>query len=192
MGITKNEINLALEIFSNPENRYNSNSLSKKLGISAMGSFKIIKKLEKENIIKGEKFGKAVFYEIDLDNDYARQYIKLLLKRKSEQTSNYIKRWIAEIRKIKNAELSILFGSVIIKENQAKDIDILFVTSQKNYLDLKKEIEEINIINIKKIHPIFQSKKDLEENIKKRDKVILNAIKGIVVFGEDVLIDILK
>ena len=50
----------------------------------------------------------------------------------------------------------------------------------------------INIkINGKNIHAIYQSPEDLQNNIKKQDKIVLNAIKGVVAFGEDNIIGVL-
>ncbi len=186
--ITKNEMDFVLLIFKSPETDFNANSLSKRLGISSMGALKIARRLEKENIIQSKKLGNAKFYSINFDNEYAKEYIRFLLKRESEQSYPYIKVWIREIKKIKSANLAILFGSVLKKDKKARDIDVVLVTDKKNYKKLKKEVEGINEINIKKIHPIYQTKDDLKRNIKDRHKPILNGIKGVVVFGEDTFI----
>jgi len=85
----------------------------------------------------------------------------------------------------------ILFGSVLNKHKEAKDIDILLITNKRKFLKLKKEINEINLLNIKKLHPVYQTKDDFKENLKK-DKIVLNAIKGIIIFGEDVIIRLLE
>lgn len=191
-SITPNEINFVLQILKNPKQDYNANSISKELGISSMGALKIAKKLEKENILVSKKLGKAIFYSINYKSDYAKQYLSFILKKQAEQSNPYIKRWISEIRKVKNSDIAILFGSVLSKNDKANDIDVLFVASQKNFSELKKEIENINRLNDKKIHPVYQSEQDLIENIKKEDKVVLNAIKGIVVFGEDIFLDSVK
>ena len=191
-SITQNEINFVLQILKNPKQDYNANSISKEIEISSMGALKIAKKLEKENVLVSRKLGKAVFYSINYKNSYSMQYLLFILKKQAEHSPPYIKRWISEIKKIKRADLGILFGSVILKYDKANDVDVLFVASQKNFRELKKEIEEINKLNDKKIHPIYQSKQDLIENINKGDKIILNAIKGIVVFGEGLFLDLLK
>jgi len=47
-------------------------------------------------------------------------------------------------------------------------------------------------LNTKKIHPVYQTREDFRKNIKKEDKPLLSAIKGIVAFGEDVIIDLLS
>jgi len=190
MSITSNEIKFILELFKNPETDYNANSIAKKIGLSAMGALKIAKKLQKENILISKRFGKAVFYKLN-NNEYTRNYIKFLLKKEAESADPYIKKWINEIKKIKNAESVILFGSVLNKHKEAKDIDILLITNKRKFLKLKKEINEINLLNIKKLHPVYQTKDDFKENLKK-DKIVLNAIKGIIIFGEDVIIRLLE
>lgn len=190
MNITDNEIKIVLRIFKNPEVDYNANSIAKHIEISSMGALKIVKRLQKENILTSKKLGKAIFYKLN-NNDYTKQYIKFLLKRESESSTSYIKKWINEIKKIKSADSAILFGSILKKHKEAKDIDVLLITNKRKILKLKKEIEEINLINTKRLHPIYQTKEDIIKNIKK-DKILLNAIKGIVVFGEDLIIKLLK
>ncbi len=190
--ITNNEMFFVLNILKSPEVEYNANSMAKQIGISSMGALKIARKLEKENILISRELGKARFYKLNIENDYVRQYVIFLLKREAEQSSSYIKMWINEAKKIKNADAAILFGSVLKRQKEAEDIDLLLITDKKKFQRLRKEIEDINLINLKKLHPIYQSKQDLKKNIKEEDKVILNAIKGIVIFGEDKIMDLIK
>jgi predicted nucleotidyltransferase len=183
---------LVLAILKSPEIGYNANSLAKHLGLSSMGALKIVKRLEEENILISRKVGQANIYSINFKGEYARQYIRFLLKKDANDSSPYIRRWIRELEKIKSADGITLFGSVMNKEDQAKDIDVLVVVNQKNFNSVKKEIESINMINEKKIHPIYQSKEDIKKNISDGDKVILNAIKGIILSGDDVFMEILQ
>ncbi len=181
-----------LNILKSPESKYNANNIAKVIGISAMGALKILKKLEKEEILKSKKIGNAKIYNINFDSEYALQYITFLLKKESEHSEPYIKRWIRELSKLKKAELIILFGSVLKIEKEARDIDTLIVINKHNFNDIKKQIEELNLLNDKKIHPLYQTKKDLQKYIKEENKVILNSLKGIFISGEGVLLDILK
>ncbi len=191
-NITDKEMLFVLTIFKSPETEYNANSIAKRIGISSMGALKIAKRLEKENILISRKLGRAIFYKLNFENDYVRQYIKFLLKREAEQAPSYVKRWITDIKKIKSADSAVLFGSVLKKHEGARDIDVLLVTDKKRFSKLKKEVKDIDIVNIKKLHPLYQTKDDLKKNIKKQDKPILNAVKGIVVFGEDEIISLLE
>lgn len=190
--ITANEVVFLLRLFKNPKTEYNANSIAKEMEISSMGALKIAKKLEKEKLIISKQLGKAKFYRLNQNSEYTTRCLQFLLRREAEHSPAYVKRWINEVRKIKNADGAILFGSVLVKQEQANDIDILLITDNKRTIKLKKEIEKINQLNVKKIHPLYQSREDLKKNILKEDKVILNAIKGIVIFGEDELIELIE
>jgi len=187
--ITKAEMNIVLKLVKSPEVDYNANSLAKIIGITAMGTLKIFKRLENESILKSKKIGKAVIYRINTENSYACRYVELILSRESFYLNPQIKRWVEEFKKIKNAYSIILFGSVLEKTNPS-DIDVLLITDQKRFPKLQQEIKELNKINIKKIHPMYQTYNDIIKNIKKRDKPILNAIKGVVVFGEKFFLEV--
>ena len=187
--ITSNEMIFVLNILKSPEISYNANSMAKAIGISRMGALKIAKKLEKENILISKELGKAKFYSLNLKSDYAKEYVKFLLKREAEQAHPYVKVWIEDIRKIKSAGAAILFGSVLRKYKEAGDIDVMLIINPKAYKGAQKEISEIDALNTKKIHPLYQTKNDFIKNLKKEDKPLLSAIKGIAVFGEDIIIN---
>ena len=190
--ITKKEMELILTIFKNPTDDFNANNISIKIGITPMGALKIMKRLEKQGILTSKKIGKAVFYKINLDKDYVADYLIFLLKREAELSSPYIKRWINEARRINSADIAILFGSALKKESKANDIDILIVTDQKRFKKAKNEIEDINEISEPKLHAVYQTLNDLKENIRRKDAVVLSAIKGIIAIGYRDLIKILK
>ncbi len=190
--ITNNEMMFVLNMLKSPEISYNSNSMAKVLGISRMGALKIAGRLEKENIILSKELGKAKFYSLNLDSDYVSEYVKFLLKREAEHVHPYVKVWIEDIRKVKSADAAILFGSVLKKHKEARDIDVMVIINQKNYRKVQKQISEIDALNTKKIHPMYQTKEDFIKNLKKEDKPLLSAIKGITALGEDVITDLIN
>jgi len=187
--ITKAEMDVVLKLVKSPEVDYNANSLAKIVGITAMGALKILKRLESESILKSKKIGKAVIYRVNTESSYARRYVELILSRESLHANPPVKRWIEELRKIKNVDIIVLFGSVLEKSNP-NDIDVLLITDQKRFPKLQQEIKELNEINIKKIHPMYQTYHDIIKNIKRRDNPLLNAIKGIIVIGEEKFMEI--
>ena len=192
MDITNNEMVFVLTIFKSPEAEYNANSIAKLMGISSMGALKIGRRLEKEDVIVSRELGKAKFYRLNLGSEYVRDYVKFLLKREAEQAHPYVKVWIGELKKLKSADAAMLFGSVLRRHKGARDIDVVLVTDEKKFAKLKREVEDVNLVNVKRLHPVYQSKEDLVNNVIKGDKVLLAAIKGIVVFGEDLLMGCLK
>jgi predicted transcriptional regulator len=190
--ITGNEMRFVLSVLKSPEAEYNASTMARHLGISPMGALKIARRLEKEGILVSRKLGKARFYGLNIGSSYVGQYVKFLLRRESERASPYVKAWISDIKRIKNADAALLFGSVLKKHREAKDIDVVFITSQRKFPGLKKEVEALNQVTIQKVHPIYQTEKDIKENIKKGDRPLLSALKGLVVFGEDVIIRLLR
>lgn len=192
MDITEKEMQFILLLFKNPEKEYNAHIIAKELNMSSMGALKIAKRLEKEQLLTSKQLGKAIFYKLTLNNEYTKQYTSFLLKREAETAHPYLKRWITEIKKIKNADITLLFGSIIRKQKEAKDIDVLVITDQKRFEAVKKEIEGINAMNPKKIHAVYQTRKDFRENIEKGDKIVLDALNGIIVYGEEILIKVMQ
>ena len=182
-------MNVVLTLVKSPETMYNANNISTVVGITPMGALKILKRLEQESIIKSRKIGKASIYRLNVEDAYARKYTFLILVREAQHANPQIRRWITELKKIKNADMIILFGSVLEKNNP-NDIDILLITDQKRFPKLQQEIKELNEINIKKIHPMYQTYNDIIKNIRLRDKPLLNAIKGIIVMGEEKFLDV--
>jgi len=144
--ITKKEMELVLFIFKNPEKEHNANNIASKINITPMGALKIMKKLDKQGILKAKKIGKAVFYKINFEKNYTEDYLIFLLKREAETATPYVKRWVSELKELKNADIITLFGSVLDKESKSNDIDALLVTGQRKFGKLKEEISKINKI----------------------------------------------
>jgi len=188
LNITKKEMEAVLKLVKSPEVMYNANSLAKELDLSAMGSLKILKRLEKEGVVKARQIGKAAIYRVD-DNEYAKKYLNLLFAREILQSSALVRRWANDLRKVKHADMIVLFGSVL-KKHDPNDVDVLFVTEQKKYKKLQQEVKKLSEMNVKKIHPMYQSREDIVKNIQKRDKPLLNAIKGVVVAGEEMFLEV--
>ncbi len=191
--ITENEMEAILLLLKDFDADYNANNLSKKLGITPMGALKILKKMEKQKLLNAKQMGKAMFYKPNLNSNYTRNFLKFLLQKKAEETKPGVKRWVKELRKLQdNAEIGILFGSVLEKESY-NDVDLLIVLKQSQNSKINILINEISRINIKKIHVIKQTKEDVKQNIKKGDKVVLNAIKnGIVLFGYEKILKVIQ
>ena len=64
---------------------YNPSNIADELGVTRVGTFKALKELERKGLVKGKEFGKATFYRVDLNDDYARKNVELLLMEKSRQ-----------------------------------------------------------------------------------------------------------
>ncbi len=179
--LTEKEKQILLHLFKDFTTRYNARSISAKVDMTPRGALKALKALENQNFVTAEPFGKAIEYRFNTQSAIAKKTIELFLMEEAEQEH---KRWLEEFKNFEEAEIILLFGSVTRKTKTYNDVDLLLTVKQENYAALKKRIEEKNKILLKKIHPVFQAPNDLPENIKKKDAVVLDAIRtGVVLKG---------
>ena len=189
MELTKQQEILKL-IFKDFLTFYNSRSISKKIKISHVGAFKILKKLGKKELVNPKKIGRAIIYSINKENPLTLKEIEIILIIESQ---NY-KRWIEEFKSIKEkAEFVILFGSILKKGAYARDIDLLVIAKKENFRDINKLINERQNFLNKKIHLILQSLEEFKQDLEKKNKTIMEIIRtGVVLFGQDKFIEVLK
>ena len=192
VSLTTNEARTMDFLIRNFSKNYNINQSAKKLNISPGGMFKILKKLKKQNFLTEKKLGNNIFYKINYQSYESLDACKFALTEKKE--TPYIKVWINDLDVLKKkADLAILFGSVLEKGREARDIDLLLVFNKRNLEDIENLIISINKIKPKKIHAIYQTKEDLIKNLKKKDKAILEEIRiGIILWGREVLVEAIK
>ena len=190
-SLTSTENAVLLTLFKDFSKNYNANSLSKLVGITPRGALKILKHLKKLNLVISRQFGKATFYKVNLEDYYAFRTVETLLISEAREKAP---RWLSEFQNLfKSVEIAIIFGSIVRQPKEANDIDILLVFPPKKMKEIKTFILKKNRILLKPIHPIMQLPKDLKTNLKKKDPVVLNALKqGYVLQGYDKLIEKVK
>lgn len=187
VNFTENEKRALLVLLKDAFTYHNSNSLSKKLNISRVGSMKILKKLEENNILKTINIGKSIVYKINFNDDYVCDVMTFLL---SDESNDY-KRWKNEFKELFNKNrIVIIFGSALINYSKANDIDLL-VIGQENFL--MNIINEKQKILSKKIHLINITNKEFLNNLDEKQKSIVEIIKtGIVLYGQSKYVELLK
>jgi len=189
-ALTVNEMKSLLMLLKEPSEEYNARTLGKKQGITPMGALKILKKMGRQNILKPRKMGNAVYYEPNLGEEYPRKLFEFLLRKEAEEASPRVRRWVREARKLfGKSEAAILFGSVLEKEDHA-DVDLLLILTPAQGRKIDQEMEQLNSMSVKKIHAVKQTKKDLVENVRKKDPVVLNALSGgIIAYGYEKIVE---
>lgn len=187
---TKTEKDIMIKLVKDFTTEYNPSNIAKELNVTRVGTFKVLRELEKEGLVKGKTLGKARFYTVNLNDEYTRKNVEVLLM---EQAKSY-QRWVNEFKELfEYVKIAILFGSIIRNEDKANDIDLLLVFDAKNNQKINSIIKERNDILIKRVHPVKQTIGDLKDNIRKKDKVILSALKnGIVLYGFEKLLEVIK
>ena len=172
-------------------NLYKKNTirmLAKQLNLSPMGAQKILKKFETEKILIKEKIGNGIFYNIDLNNEVAFKLAELILTQ--NKLSSYARVYARDLEKLReNVKVCVLFGSVLIKGEKARDIDVLVIIEEKNFKEVEREKQEIEKIATKPLHFMYQTQKDFENNIKKGDKPLLEIVRtGVVLWGQNLVL----
>ena len=159
-------------------------SLSKEIGISRVGAWKLLKKLEKEDLILLSKIGKGKTSINRINLNWNNQILekKLALALTEEAVKN--QRWINNFKDLENkVDFLIIYGSILHSQKEANDIDIMGITNK--FLDVEKSINNIQKTHLKKIHMINLTEKEFKEELKK-NKAFTDAVKkGIILFGQE-------
>ncbi len=188
--LTRKEKETLLILFKDFTSFYNANSISKVLNISHVGAQKIFKRLLQENIVVSKTIGKAITYKLNFDEDYVSQLIAFLL---ADETCNF-KRWKEEFKEIfKKDRIVMLFGSAIKDYVHAQDIDIMIVLENKDLKEVNKILKKKEEILPKKLHVIKLTHQDLSNNLKQKDKAIINIAKNaIILYGQNKYVEAMK
>lgn len=187
--IPKNTKKIILYLLRNLE-LVNINQISKKLNISVGSAFKILKELEKNNIVLSNNLGNAKFYQINLNNKETIRWCEILLLEEKRNLRGYSKIYGDEIQKFEHSELIILFGSVLSNKD-FNDIDVLFITNKPK--EITKFCLSLSKVRTKPIIPLILKKEDFIKEIKNKKEVVLNIIRtGVVLKGESVFLEVLR
>lgn len=190
VDLTQNERKAILILFKDFTNYYNANSISKVLGISHVGAQKIFKRLYNNNIIISKNIGKAIIYKLKLDDDYVIKLISFLL---ADEANNF-KRWKQEFKELSNKNrIIMIYGSVIKNYTKAKDIDIMVVLDKKHIKQVNKILKQKQEVLSKELHAIKLTHKDLLDNVKNRNKAIIDIVKNaVIIYGQDKYVEVIK
>ena len=164
LSLSDNEFSVISFLVRNFTERLTIRNIAQRLEFSPAGVFNILKKLEKENIVTGQKLGTGLFYSMNFENRIAERLaaIVLLYSDKSEKVSDeHLKQAKAAIFDKKNL---LLIKEVSIVESSIPGVNVMVKTE-----------EEFSLL------------------LKNRDAEILQLLrKGTVLFGEDRIIAIIK
>lgn len=188
--LTKNEKNVLRYIMANYSIYSSINKIAKECKITPNGAYKILKKFEEEKILKFKQISNIKSYYLDFENSKTKNIMELALSPKI--IKGRIKYRAGDLEPLKKiTKICILFGSYISDKKEPNDLDVLFVFDKKNYNEYKKTLNKIKEICPVAIHDVIQTEQDLVNNIKKRDKVIMNILeKGIFLWGQSTIVKV--
>ncbi|MBU2638979.1 MAG: nucleotidyltransferase domain-containing protein [Nanoarchaeota archaeon] len=190
VSLTSAERESLLLLFKDFTAFYNANSISKILNISHVGAQKLFKRLLKENLVISRQIGKSINYRLNFDEAYVSQLIAFLLA----DEANGFKRWKEEFKEIfQEGRIIMIYGSAIKNYASAHDIDIVVVMDKKDIKEINKFINKKEGMLPKKLHAIMATQQDLLENLKKRNKAIIDIVKNaVILYGQDKYVEIMK
>lgn len=170
-------------------------SISKEISMSRVGAWKVLKKLESEKLIllSSVGSGKTSTYTISLnwENPIVEKMLAMIL---TEETLKN-QRWLSNFSELEGkTEFSIIYGSILKNPKEANDIDIInIVSSKKNFIDLERIITKVQKTQTKKIHASNFTQKEFKNELKKPNKIFIDAIKkGAVLFGQERFIQLIR
>ena len=169
-------------------------SIAKGIGMTRVGTWKVLKKLESEHLIILSPLGtgKTSTYNISLnwDNSLVEKKLSLIL------TEDAIKnqRWADNFSELKNkVNFLIIYGSIIHSPKEANDIDILGITNKNKFIEIEESIKKIQKTQIKKIHILNFTEAEFKQELEKSNKAFIDAIKkSIILFGQEKFIKFVR
>ena len=192
ISLTENRSKVLNFLIRNFSKKNSIRMVAKEVGLSPMGTQKILKEFEVEGMVEKEKIGTGIFYSVNLNNEVGFKLAELILLQ--NKLNSYAKIYAKDLEQLKKyISACVLFGSVLIKGEKAKDIDVLVIIDKKNFERVEEEKRRLEKISVKPIHFIYQTQKDFNGNVKKRDEPILDMIKkGAVLWGQDFILKGIK
>lgn len=169
-------------------------SLAKETGMSRVGIWKVLKKLEKESIIFLSQVGKGktstYIVKLNWDSPVIEKKLSLILTEDATKQE----RWINNFTNLENkVNFIILYGSILNFPKEANDIDIICVTNKKNLGNINDIIFKIQQTQIKKIHAINFTPEEFKKELEKPNRAFIDAVKkGIIIFGQDNFIKFIR
>lgn len=170
-------------------------TLAKELGLSRVGTWKLLKKMESEKLIVLSKTGSGktstCIISLNLDNPLVEKNLAVYLTEDALKNQ----RWMNTFAELESkADFLMLYGSIMNSPKEAKDIDILGITSNKNkFIEIEKSIKNIQKTQMQKIHAIHFTPLEFKQELEKPNKAFIDAIKkGVILFGQEKFITFMK
>ncbi len=170
LSVSKSEFNVIGFLIRNFSKRFTIRSIASMLKISAAGAHAVLKKLEKNGVVKAERLGTGLFYEIDLENKTGKHLAAISLL-------NHF-----DVKKIDYGEIE--------KESKAAIFDgkkIVAVTGNSD------GVRDICYRDFKELKVICKEEDEFAEALRSKEKEVLEILEnGNVLFGEELVLNSIK
>jgi len=165
LSLSDNEFSVLSFLVRNFTERLTIRSIAQRLGFSAAGVFNILKKLEKQNIVVGQRLGTGLFYSVNFENRIGEHLAAIVLLYSDDKIT-------FDVEQLKQAKAAIF--------------------DKKNLLLITDNVTELNV-SIPNVNVIVKTEDEISDLFRKKDQETLQLLKkGVVLFGEDKFVDIIK
>ena len=192
MMLTENEKKV-LRLLSVSFNKdFSINDIARGVFVTPNGAYKILKKFEKEGVLKAKKIANVKAYKLNFENEITSRLLELALI--PSELEERVKSRLKDVQQLKSiTKACIFFGSYITSKRNPRDLDVLFIVSKSKFSFYKKILEEVRDISPVKIHDIVQTTDDLLQNLKKNDVIVTEALRnGLVLWGFEIVVQVIK
>jgi len=166
LSLSDNEFSVISFLVRNFTERLTIRNIAQRLDFSPAGVFNILKKLEKQNIVTGQKFGTGLFYSINFGNTIAGHLAAIVLAYSDEKYDKL------DLEQLKQAK-AVIFD-------------------KKNLLIVADNVS-ISEINVPNTNIITKTEEELMESFRKKDSdAMLILKKGVVLRGEELIVNAIK
>jgi biotin operon repressor len=169
-------------------------SLAQQLGISRVGIWKALKRLESDKMVVLSSIGKGKTstYSVILnwDNFLVEKTLALSLAEEAIKQQ----RWRFNFTELeKHASFILLFGSILHSPKEAKDIDLLAVVGKNDFKAVNEIVSKIQQTQPKKIHFIDLTEGEFEQELRKKNKAYIDALsKCVVLYGQENFVQFIR
>ena len=165
LSLSDNEFSVLNFLVRNFAEKLTIRNIAQRLNFSPAGVFNILKKLEKNNIVVWEKLGTGLFYSINFENKVAEHLAAIVLLYSDEKIS-------MNIEQLKQAKAAIIDKKAL-----------LLITD--NITTIDTAIPDVDVI--------IKTEDEIIDLLRKKDQQMFQLLrKGIVLFGEDKIVGIIK
>ncbi|MEK6946121.1 MAG: helix-turn-helix domain-containing protein [Nanoarchaeota archaeon] len=165
LSLSDNEFSVLSFLVRNFTERLTIRNMAQRLDFSAAGVFNILKKLEKQDIVKGEKLGTGLFYSINFENKIAVHIAEIVLLYSDDKISMNTEQF-----------------------RQAKAA----ISDKKNLLLIVDNVTVLNL-TIPNMDVITKTEEEFTDLLRRKDSESLQILKkGTVLFGEEKFAEIIK
>ena len=165
LSLSDNEFSVINFLVRNFTEKLTIRNVAQRLNFSAAGVFNILKKLEKEGIVVGQRLGTGLFYSINFDNKLSQHLAAIVLLYSDEK-------------------ISINAGQFKHAKSAISDKKTLLLVTD-NVTNIDASMPDVNVIS--------KTEDEVMELLRKKDPEMLQLLKkGVVLFGEEKVVNIIK